>query len=309
MSAQQVRPTHSDSDRAIVSTRSLIHNSREYASLSPQLQEFLNDHLYGCETVDRFTPSSALLARRRSAGCLQATMQLHFNDILGPNPEPYLATFAYLAGEVPMGHTLKNTQTMISEALQALSSFELEGVLTTDIDLLLPLGCTQPIVAWHLHGVVVSTRSSKRKLRLKKTARQMDELIGLQSRLPLGANLRGKLPGSSSVHAETMAAYAGKNTSALKVESTSSNGKPKFERDRSLYTAKHAINVLYAWSQIPVLESLIPVGRFGEQLHRTWEKNLCARKAYEARSVSFGSANRVDQWQEILGAINNSSQN
>ncbi|MEZ5708556.1 MAG: hypothetical protein R3E02_04095 [Blastomonas sp.] len=292
-----------DTDNAIKSLRFKITNSFAYRDLPIELQQFVHGQLFGsCKIVSR-TPSSALLARRASAAALQSSVQMFFNDLLAKAPEPYFATFAYRAGEVPMGHGLRNTQTLIQDIRAALLELEMDGVLTPDIDLLLLRGEQVPVVAFHLHGIVFSTRQSRRRLRLKKTAERLDALLGMPSRMASGSHLTGKRMGDFRSHAENMATYAGKIVAALKVE-TRKDGKPHLSRTRSLFTPYHAFNLLHAWSQIPVSQTVIPVGASGEEIHQGWFRKINGPRIrpISGEDCAFGDDDKL--WDKVISSVN-----
>lgn len=292
-----------DTDGAIKSLRFKITNSIAYRDLPIELQRFVHGQLFGMCRIDARTPSSVLLARRASATALQSSVQMFFNDLLAKAPQPYFATFAYRAGEVPMGHGLQNAQTSIMDIRAALLELEMDGILTPDIDLLLPQHERVPVVAFHLHGIVFSTRQSRRKLRLKKTAERLDDLLGMQSRMARGSHLTGKRPGDFRYHVENMATYAGKIVAALKVE-TMKDGKPHLSRARAPFTPFHAFNLLHAWSQIPVSQTVIPVGAGGEELHQAWFRKINDTRIRQT-SIEFRASGKDDElWEEVISTVN-----
>lgn len=100
-----------------------------------------------------------------------------------------------------------------------------------------------------------------------------------------------------------MATYAGKITAALKVE-TRKDGKQHFSRDRALFTPKHAFNQLYAWSQIPVCDSVIPVGPKAAELHQRWLRKVKKVRFLNASGLSFTPDEMEDLWDEVLSSVN-----
>lgn len=289
-----------DTAAAIRHTANLICNSQEYAELPVRSQEFLNSQLYGPGRITSQTPSSALPARLLSAQVFQSVAQLHFNDLFGRNPEPYLATFSFRNGEVGVGHRLRNVQTSIFKAKAALANFGLDGVIMPDIDILLPSPNEDPILALHLHALVVSTGS--KKVWLRRTAERMSELIGWESRLPKPVTLRGKQPGDLRIHAENISTYTGKFTAAPKVPYLI-NGEVKWKRDRSANSATLGIGALYAWSQIPLPQSVYPVGDFGERFHATWLSRIRRARNVGTQPLTHSTAVISNYWQEIVDRI------
>ncbi|WP_370178062.1 hypothetical protein [Alteriqipengyuania sp.] len=289
-------------DRAIRTTQNIIKGSRCYDMLGPARQAFIDDQLFRRPQIDLGTPSSALMARRDAGAALAATTQLYFHDLLGQAPEPYLATFAFSDGEVPMGHRLRNVQTSINRAKDALLQVGLEGLLSADIDLLLPIGAKTPITAFHLHGIVFHPSAGNRKFRLKHAATKMEGMIGVPSRLPYGVKLGGKRPGDFRSHADRMATYAGKWTAALKIETRTADEGPRFGRSRPLYTPAQAVNFLYSWSQIPVLNSVIPVGSEGAAMYRAWRRKIMRRNHIERVELSMGDLR--SNWADVMKIVN-----
>lgn len=135
------------------------------------------------------------------------------------------------------------------------------------------------------------------------TAEKMALEIDRPSRLNQGCDLTGKRPGDFRFHAETMATYAGKAVAALKVE-IRKDGKSRFSRDRALFTPKHAFNLLYAWSQIAVVDNVVPVGLQGKELHQVWLQKV-KRRSFLGMTDHVLEPGRVEElWQEVLGSVN-----
>jgi hypothetical protein len=151
-----------------------------YADLPIHSQDFLDSQLFGPDRVTNRTPMSALAARLLSDKVFQSVAQLHFNNLLGRNREPYLGTFSFRNGEVGMGECRRYVQTSISRTKGSLVEFGLEGVVVPDIDILLPSPDEPPTVAFHLQALV--TGAGGRKVRLRSTAEKMSQWIGWESR-------------------------------------------------------------------------------------------------------------------------------
>ncbi|WP_156170080.1 hypothetical protein [Aurantiacibacter luteus] len=293
-----------DTAYAVRHTVKLIRTSQEYASLSTPLQSFLDAQLDGPARIDGTTPSSALPARLVSTQVLQAVAQLHFNDLLGRNREPFLGTFSFLNGETGIGDCLRNVQTTFSRVEAALEHFGLEGVLIPDIDILLPAPSEQPIVAFHLHGILTGTEG--RKVRLRRTAERIEKQIGWDSRLPDAIRLRGKLPGDLRLHAENIATYAGKFVAAPKVP-YEKGGNVCWRRDRGSNSAFLAIGALCAWSQIPLLRMVKPIGTFGKSFQSSWLRKMRVARRVGQEVPEYAPNDEFCNWNEILCRFRQSS--
>lgn len=304
MLAPAIRNRLADTDSAIRSIRFDIANSIAYHSLPKHLQGFIDDQLYGEFQIDSRTPSSVLTARRASAVALQEAVRRFFDDHNADEPEPFLVTFAYRAGEVAPGHPLQNVQTSIQVGKAALSKHEMDGILTPDVEFRLPWGERNLVMPFHLHGIVFSMRSSRRKLRLQHTARKLDEDIGLPSRMTRGSYLSGKLKGEFLTRAEKMATYAGKIVAAIKIEAKDKDGELICDRERVFFTPRNAFELLHSWSQIPVWESVIPVGPLGEELHRAWHERLQAASFRDASGFAFAANEAGELWHEVMSIVN-----
>ncbi|MCR2834339.1 hypothetical protein [Parerythrobacter lacustris] len=70
-----------------------------------------------------------------------------------------------------------------------------------------------------------------------------------------------------------MASYAGKTVAALKIEARR-DGQTHMTRERALFTPTHAFNLLYAWPQITVSQTVIPVVAGGEELYQGWLRKI-----------------------------------
>lgn len=282
-------------------TRSFIRNSDDYRKLSADAQAFVDNQLFGSRTIDRRTPMSALEARIHHNKCLHHTVQLAFSDLLGDFPMPILATFSFLDGEVPIGAPLRNSQTSIMAAREALKRHSLEGIIAPDIDLLLLPGAQEPIVAYHLHALVTSTA---KRIRLASTARKIAEEIGKPSRLPKSVTLRGKLPGDPRVHAQNIGSYATKIVSALKDASGGPSGEARPQRGRARYRPHHALYGLHAWSQLMVLDAVIPVGEFGKTMHCDWLRRVTRNRDPRVRDVEFTRSSLESGWADVFLQVN-----
>lgn len=289
-----------DTASAISYTIDLIRNSDEYAGLPFHLRGFLDNQLFGPGQIDSQTPASALEARRLSAQVFQSVAQLHFNDLLGRNPEPYLATFSFRNGEVGLGQRLRHVQTSFFEIEAAVASFGLEGVIVPDIDILLPRSGAEPIIALHYHAAVVP--GPGRKVRLKSTAEKMARMIGRESRLPVAVKLGGKRDGDLRLHAENICTYASKFTAAPK-EPFFKDGEIKWRPNRALYTPQFALGAMYAWSQIPLLGSVQPVGLFGESVHECWLNKMQRASNVGTHAFGYCEAETSDYWQDIVERV------
>lgn len=144
------------------------------------------------------------------------------------------------------------------------------------------------------------TGAGGRKVRLKSTAEQMSEWIGWESRLPKPVTLRGKLRGDLRLHEENISTYAGKFTAAPKAPYVK-DGEVEWGRDRSAHSAPLAIGALFAWSQIPLLQAVQPIGPFGESLHGTWLRKMRRARNVGAQSLDASASQFSDNWREIIG--------